>query len=109
MRAAVEEANALGSASVFPITFGVSGTISLASALEVSVPVSIDGSGQSVVIDGGGATNLFVFDAGYSLSFLTLQNGLGSPGRAGAVTAMTTSIKPVATSRWPSSRQSSRL
>ncbi|MHB8627792.1 MAG: choice-of-anchor Q domain-containing protein [Aggregatilineales bacterium] len=68
------------------ITFGISGTISLTSTLPaVANTLTIDGSGHTVIIDGGHTVGLFTMDKGdLTLNTLTLSNGNGVAG-GGAV------------------------
>jgi CSLREA domain-containing protein len=65
------------------VSFSVSGTIALTSPLFISNEVIIDGSGQSITIDGGDSVQIF-YVAGVSLTLnsLTLAHGYGSEGGA---------------------------
>ncbi len=67
------------------ITFGVTGTITLSSALPaLAKPVAITGptSGAGITVDGGGNVQIFVVNSGVtaSISNLTIANGNGISG-----------------------------
>jgi predicted outer membrane repeat protein len=72
---------ALGTVAPDTITFNVSGTITLLSALpSISAaggPLTIDGTGQSVTVNGGGIVQVFHLNAGGQLNLLnlTITNG----------------------------------
>ena len=68
------------------IAFGVSGTIAVASTLpSIANTVEIDGTGQTITIDGGGANSIFVNTSGaLTLNNLTISNGV-TTGDGGAV------------------------
>lgn len=72
------------------LSFGMSGTITLASALpEVASgggPLTIQGAGQAITISGAGAHRLFTLGAGGNLTLdtLTLTDGLAA-GHGGAI------------------------
>ncbi len=88
LAAAVAETNAAPPGSSSDITFAVSGTIALSQPLVVSRGVVISGAGQHVVLDGGGTSQLFVFNgegSTWGLGSLTLANGhLSNPYENGA-------------------------
>ncbi|HEY6299560.1 MAG TPA: hypothetical protein VIW95_07940, partial [Candidatus Binatus sp.] len=73
------------------INFSVSGTITLGSTLPaIAINLTIDGSGQSVTVDGDSKFQIFTVNSGsmLSLQFLTLQNGSvtgGSGADGGAI------------------------
>ena len=62
------------------VTFACSGTIVLTSTITIAANTTIDGSGQSVTLSGGGAVRLFKVNGGVTLSLqeLTVANGSGS-------------------------------
>ncbi len=67
------------------ITFAVSGTITLGSTLPaVAKTLTIDGTGQNVIISGNNAVQIMVVSAGgdLSLNALMLNNGNGDAGGA---------------------------
>ena len=67
------------------ITFSCSGTISLSSTISTALTTLLDGTGQSITIDGGGTVGLFVDSGGsFGVTNLTLQNG-NSSGAGGAI------------------------
>jgi N-acetylneuraminic acid mutarotase len=85
LRAAVTQANSDPAGDT--ITFGCSGTITLQSPLSLTNPMTIDGSGQNVIIDGGGSVQLFTITGNGSatptiLNDLTLENGNATDGGA---------------------------
>ena len=59
------------------VTFGCSGTITLTSTIALNQNVTIDGSGQSVTISGGGSVQVFSVssNANVTLNLLTIANG----------------------------------
>jgi hypothetical protein len=59
------------------VTFSCSGTITLTSAITISANTSIDGTGQTVTVSGGGAVQVFIVNFGVTLSLntLTIANG----------------------------------
>ena len=74
LRDAILAANASGGADT--ITFSTSGTIVLSSALPTNTnTLTIDGSGQSVAVDGAGALRVFKATAPLTFTTLTIQNG----------------------------------
>ena len=87
LRAAINNANASSSGAT--ITFNVTGTINLLSALpEITQSVTITGPGaSSLAIDGGGAVQVFNVGSSItvSISGLTIQNGLGNASGGGGV------------------------
>ena len=67
------------------INFSVSGTITLGSALPaIAINLTIDGSGQSITIDGASSFSIFNAQTGVTLNleFLTLAHGLAEEGSA---------------------------
>jgi CSLREA domain-containing protein len=69
------------------ITFSVSGKIAVASTLpSIANTVELDGTGQTIAIDGGGANPIFVNSSGAltTLNNLTISNGVTS-GNGGGV------------------------
>ncbi|HEX2911206.1 MAG TPA: Ig-like domain-containing protein [Chloroflexia bacterium] len=82
LRTAVTNAN-----SGDTITFGCSGTIALSARINLGKRLTLDGSGQSVTIDGGHTVGLFD-TGGFDATFknLTLINGnAGTYGNGGAI------------------------
>lgn len=78
LRDAVTNANANATTGADTIVFDDSGTITLTSALPViSEDLTIDGSGQKVVISGGNIIRIVVIDSGVNVTMndLTLQDG----------------------------------
>lgn len=59
------------------INFGVSGTITLGSTLQINGNTTIDGSGRSITVSGNSAVQLIIVNGNnqLSLSYLTLSNG----------------------------------
>jgi trimeric autotransporter adhesin len=86
LRAAITNANA---SSGVTITFAVTGTINLLGALPaLTQSMTITGPGaSSLVVDGGGAVQVFNVGTGITvtISGLTIQNGLGSASGGGGV------------------------
>jgi predicted outer membrane repeat protein len=77
LREAIEQANMTTDADT--ITFGVSGTIVLASTLPaIANELTIDGTGQSITISGNNAVRVMVVNSGETLNLnaLTIGNGL---------------------------------
>jgi IPT/TIG domain len=70
------------------VTFTCSGTISLTSTITSTLTTVLDGTGQSVTIDGGGSVGLF-FDSGGSFGVvnLRLQDG-NTAGGGGAISSV---------------------
>jgi CSLREA domain-containing protein len=69
------------------IAFSVSGTITVASALpSIANTIEIDGTGQTIAIDGGGSNSIFVNSSGAltTLNNLTISNG-ATTGNGGGV------------------------
>jgi predicted outer membrane repeat protein len=67
------------------INFSVSGTITLGSALPaIAINLTIDGSGQSITIDGANSFSIFNAQTGVTLNleFLTLAHGSADEGGA---------------------------
>ena len=65
------------------IDFSVSGTITLSlGQLSISKNLTIDGSGQTITLSGGGANRVFYVNSGWVLSLtnLTIANGSGEGG-----------------------------
>ena len=64
------------------MTFSCSGTITLTSTLAIAADTTIDGSGQNVVISGGGAVGVFVVNPGVTLNLnkLTVADGKADEG-----------------------------
>ena len=73
------------------INFSVSGTIKLGSTLPaIAIQLTIDGSGQSITVDGAHSFQIFSVNSGATLNlqFLTLENGSvtgGSASEGGAI------------------------
>jgi len=79
LRAAIDSAN--GQAGADTITFNVSGTINLTSTLPyISDDVTIDGSGQSITLDGSSSNGALVVlsVAKVTVNALTIVNSIGS-------------------------------
>jgi predicted outer membrane repeat protein len=59
------------------VTFSCSGTITLTSAITIAANTSIDGTGQTVAVSGGGAVQVFLVNSGvnFSVNNLTIENG----------------------------------
>ncbi len=68
------------------IVFSLSGTIALASGLpSIQHTLEIDGTGQTITVDGGGASRVFLnFSGALTLNNLTIANG-HSTGNGGGV------------------------
>ena len=84
LRQAILDANAAAGADT--ISFSVSGTITLASVLDIRDTLVIDGNGQSVTISGGNAVPVMstvVNSPTLTLNSLTIANGRGSFSAAG--------------------------
>ena len=64
------------------VTFSCSGTITVTSTLGIAADVTIDGSGQNVVLSGGGAVGVFVVKPGVTLNLnkLTVADGKADSG-----------------------------
>lgn len=75
LASAVNQANTENAGDT--ITFGCGGTITMSSTLTISGSLKIDGSGQNVVLNGGGAQRLFYVNKGVTayLTALTLSGG----------------------------------
>lgn len=88
LAAAVAEVNAAPFGASSDITFSVDGTIPFTQPLMVQKGVVIDGSSHKVTLDGGGTTQLFIFNgegSTWTLRHVTLANAsLNSPGSYGA-------------------------
>jgi len=71
------------------VTFACSGTITLTSAITISANTTIDGTGQNVTISGNNAVQLFIVNAGITLTLtnLTLTNGYYSGAFGGGAIA----------------------
>lgn len=87
LRDAVTQANANPDADT--IVFGTTGTITLASEIDITESVTIDGAG-AVTLDGGGATRMFEINnaarlLNVTLSGLTFQNGDATGSEGGAI------------------------
>ncbi len=70
------------------ILFSVSGTITLGSELpSITTGVTIDGTGQSIIIDGASSFQVMNIASGGNLSLknLTIQNGSAASGDGGAI------------------------
>lgn len=67
------------------ITFSCSGDIKLTSAFIISGSMTLDGSGQSVTLDGGGNVQVLVVNSGvsFTLNTLTVANGSSSSSGGG--------------------------
>ena len=83
LRQAITDANA--EAGPDTITFNISGTITLASTLPLITfgpGLTLDGTGQTLTIDGNHAVQAAIVDPGASLTLnnLTIANGIGSGG-----------------------------
>ncbi|GBD25853.1 hypothetical protein HRbin30_01179 [bacterium HR30] len=98
LREAIQSANGAGNGNCGPdspgddtIDFNVSGTITLGSTLPNIVSAStagkltIDGTGQTITISGGGSVRVMVVDSGANLTLqnLTIANGASSGDGAG--------------------------
>ncbi len=87
LRDAVAQANANPDADT--IVFGVSGTIALASEIDITESVTITG-GNTITLDGGGATRILGINnpgslINVTLSGLTFQNADSGAGGGGAI------------------------
>ena len=69
------------------VTFSCSGDIALASTITISTNTSIDGTGQTVTLDGQSSVQVLSVNSGVTLVLnnLTIANG-NSAGSAGAIT-----------------------
>ena len=67
------------------ITFSCSGDIPLTSTLTISKNLTLDGSGQSVTLDGGGSVQVLSVNSGvtFTLNALTIAHGSDSSGNGG--------------------------
>jgi hypothetical protein len=80
------------------VTFSCSGTITLTSTLGIAADTTIDGSGQNVVISGGGAVGVFVVNPGVTLNLnkLIVADGKadfgGGINNSGALTVSNSTI-----------------
>ncbi len=68
------------------LTFECGGTITLMSPITLNTDLTIDGSGQQVVISGGGTSGVFVNRASVVLNDLTIANGNGGISNQGTLT-----------------------
>jgi len=78
LREAITNANAAAGADT--ITFGVGGTILLASTLpNVADALTVDGTGQTVTVDGNNTARVFIVNSGvtFNLQNLTVTRGKG--------------------------------
>ena len=79
LQAAVAQANSDNAGDV--ITFACSGDIKLSSTLSITGSMTLDGSGQSVTLDGGDSVGVLSVNSGRSLTLNTLTIAHGSgPG-----------------------------
>src|SRR5258708_29670722 len=81
--AAITQANSDNASDV--ITFSCSGDILLTSTLQINASMTLDGSGQSVTLDGQHQQQVLRVNSGLTLNALTIANGssgfdLGSGG-----------------------------
>src|SRR5262245_18855049 len=86
LRQAIGLANVTSGADT--ITFGVSGTIVLASTLPaIADDLAIDGTGQSITISGNNAVQVITVNSGATLNLntLTIANGLCSNCAGGGI------------------------
>jgi hypothetical protein len=77
------------------ITFSCSGSIPISSTLTISQNLTLDGSGQSVTLDGGNSVGVLLVNSGvsFALNALTIAHGLGNgPGGGLANNGGTVSI-----------------
>ena len=77
------------------IIFSVSGTITVASALpSVANTVEVDGTGQTIDVDGGGASSIFVNSPGATLTLnnLTISNGVATVNGGGVLNSGTLTV-----------------
>jgi len=81
LQTAVTQANSDNAGDV--ITFDCSGDIKLSSTLSISGSMSIDGSGQSVTLDGNNSLQAFSVNSGVSLSLKALTVAHGFTGGNG--------------------------
>jgi len=81
LQTAVTQANSDNAGDV--ITFDCSGDIKLSSTLSISGSMSIDGSGQSVTLDGNNSLQAFSVNSGVSLSLKALTIAHGFTGGNG--------------------------
>jgi hypothetical protein len=66
------------------VTFNCSGTITVAARISV-FDLTIDASGQTVILEGGGTNGLFNVDGSLTLNNLTLRNGNAGLGNGGGI------------------------
>lgn len=90
LRQAILDANAAIDADT--INFSVSGTIALSSTLNIAVPLTIDGAGQTITISGNNAVRVMDLTGGpgsseLSVNGLTIINGSAPAGSGGAIHA----------------------
>ncbi|CAN5413700.1 hypothetical protein BH10ACT1_BH10ACT1_31370 [soil metagenome] len=83
LRSAVDEANEQRDGDLTSITFARSGTIALGSVLTLRSTVEIDGTGQKVVLDGGGTTRILDAQEGVTWKIVALHLTRGSATYAG--------------------------
>ena len=113
LRQAILDANATSGADT--ITFSVSGTISLASALPaISEDLTIDATGQNVTISGGDTVRVMAINTGQTVALkaLTIANGYdllsgGGVENAGTLNVINTCL--LYTSPSPRDRTRSRM
>jgi CSLREA domain-containing protein len=103
LREAINNANAMADTSTGDcaagtgndtIAFSVSGTIALGSgSLSIQHVVEIDGTGQTITIDGGGANRIFLnFSGALTLNNLTIANGATTANGGGVFNSGTLAV-----------------
>src|SRR6185503_1257244 len=96
LREAIEEANANAGADTITFSADVTAPIVLTSALPtISEELTIDGSGQSVAVDGDNTYIVFDASAPVTLTALTVQNGKSPTDGGGAYFGSTAVISAV--------------
>ena len=84
LRDAIDQANASGGADTITFQSGLSGTINVASELQSTEPLTIQGPGAAAVtLDGGDATRILGSGSGASLSVSALSFANGNTSASG--------------------------
>jgi hypothetical protein len=83
----------IGSASALDtITFSCSGTIPITSTLTISKNLTLDGSGQSVTLDGGNSVRVLSVNSGVTFTLNALTIAHGSAGGGGGLADITSTV-----------------